>query len=97
MTREHFVELELPEEAPRTGPLWLVAQGWVHPTDSSVNVALGQGNHAPPTGLSLQVADAAGRFKPARAGLGFPAGKDKTVLIDLGGSLPGTGTTPRAA
>ena len=48
--------------------LWLVAQGWVHPTDSSVNVALGQGRHAPPAGLSLQVADAAGRFKPARAG-----------------------------
>jgi Tfp pilus assembly protein PilF len=88
VTREHFVELELPEEAPRTGPLWLVAQGWIHPTDSSINVALGQGNHAPPTGLSLQVADAAGRFKPARAGLGFPAGKDKTVLIDLAGLFP---------
>ena len=91
VTREHFVELELPEEAPRTGPLWLVAQGWVHPTDSSINVALGQGNHAPPTGLSLQVADAAGRFKPARAGLGFPAGKDKTVLIDLAGLFPAKG------
>ena len=51
VTREHFVELELPAEAPRTGPLWLVAQGWVHPTDSSINVALGQGNHAPPAGL----------------------------------------------
>jgi hypothetical protein len=37
------VEFELPEEAPRRGPLWLVAQGWVHPTDSSVNVAIGQG------------------------------------------------------
>ena len=95
VTREHFVELELPEEAPRSGPLWLVAQGWVHPTDSSVNVALGQGQHAPPAGLSLQVADAAGRFKPARAGLGFPAGKDKTVLIDLSGVFPSKG--PRRA
>ena len=91
VTREHFVELELPEEAPRTGPLWLVAQGWVHPTDSSINVALGQGNHAPPAGLSLQVADATGLFKPARAGLGFPAGKDKTVLIDLAGLFPAKG------
>ena len=41
--------------------------------------------------LSLQVADAAGRFKPARAGLGFPAGKDKTVLIDLAGLFPAKG------
>ncbi len=30
-----------------------------------------------------------GRFRPARTGLGFPAGKDKTVLIDLVGRLPG--------
>ena len=91
VTRDHYVELELPESAPRGGPVWLVAQGWVHPTDTSVNVALGQGKHAPPTGLSLLVADAAGRFRPARPGLGFPAGKDKTILIDLTGLFPAHG------
>jgi Flp pilus assembly protein TadD len=85
VTRQHYVEIELPPDAPRTGPLWLIAQGWVHPTDSSINVALGQGSHAPPAGLSLHVADAAGRFKPARTGLGFPSGKDKTILLDLSG------------
>jgi Tfp pilus assembly protein PilF len=91
VTRDHYVELELPEAAPRTGPLWLVAQGWIHPTDSSVNVALGQGQHAAPSGLSLQVADAAGQFKTTRTGLGFPAGKDKTILIDLGGLFAANG------
>ena len=91
VTRDHYVDLELPDEAPRTGPLWLVAQGWIHPTDSSINVALGQGGHPPPTGLSLHVADAQGRFKLARAGLGFPAGKDKTVLIDLSGLFASAG------
>jgi hypothetical protein len=91
VTREHFIELDLPSDAPRTGPLWLVAQGWIHPTDSSINVALGQGNHPPPTGLSLHVADAMGRFKPVRTGLGFPAGKDKTILIDLEGAFPPAG------
>jgi hypothetical protein len=91
VTRDHYVELELPDAAPRTGPLWLVAQGWIHPTDSSVNVALGQGRHTPPTGLSLHVADAGGRFRPARPGLGFPAGKDKTILIDLTGLFPAHG------
>ena len=44
-----------------------------------------------PAGVSLQVADATGLFKPARAGLGFPAGKDKTVLIDLAGLFPAKG------
>jgi tetratricopeptide (TPR) repeat protein len=91
ITREHFVEMELPEDAPRNGPLWLVAQGWVHPTDSSVNVAIAQGTAAKPQSLSLLVADAAGRFRPVRAGLGFPAGKDKTVLVDLRAVFPATG------
>jgi tetratricopeptide (TPR) repeat protein len=91
VTRNHHVEIALPEEAPRNGPLWLVAQGWIHPTDSSINVALSQGAHAPPVGLSLHVADARGRFKEARTGLGFPAGKDKTILIDLAGLFPSGG------
>jgi tetratricopeptide (TPR) repeat protein len=95
VTREHFVEVELPEDAPRHGPLWLVAQGWIHPTDSSINVALSQGSAAAPRGLTLQVADRAGRFHVARAGLGFPAGKDKTVLLDLSGLFPPAG--PRRA
>jgi len=88
ITRDHYVELELPDDAPREGPLWLIGQGWVHPTDSSVNVAISQGVHAAPRGLSLHVADAQGRFREARSGLGFPSGKDKTVRIDLSGLLP---------
>ena len=91
ITRDHYVELELPDSAPRSGPLWLVAQGWVHPTDSSVNVAISQGAHARPRGLRLQVADARGRFRTVEADLGFPAGKDKTILIDLAGHLPAAG------
>ncbi len=95
ITRDHFVEVELPEDAPLQGPLWLVAQGWVHPTDSSVNVAISQGAAAKPESLSLLVADAAGRFRPVRTGLGFPAGKDKTVLVDLTSVFPASG--PRRA
>jgi tetratricopeptide (TPR) repeat protein len=91
ITRAHFVEMELPSGAPRTGPLWLVAQGWIHPTDSSINVAIAQGAHAAPQGLSLQVADAAGHFREVRAGLGFPSGKDKTILVDLTGLFGATG------
>lgn len=91
ITRDHFVELELPDTAPRDGPLWLIGQGWVHPTDSSVNVAISQGAHAAPKSLSLLVADAQGGFRPVRAGLGFPSGKDKTVRIDLTGLFASTG------
>ncbi|HKY03454.1 MAG TPA: CRTAC1 family protein, partial [Blastocatellia bacterium] len=85
VTRDHYVEVELPKDAPQSGRLYLVAQGWIHPTDSSINVALGQGAHAPPRGLALEVADGRGGWVVARPNLGFPAGKTKTVLLDLDG------------
>jgi Tfp pilus assembly protein PilF len=91
ITRQHFTEMELPESAPRDGPLWLVASGWIHPTDSSVNVAIAQGAHAGPESLSLQVSDRSGRFRTVKRDLGFPAGKDKTILIDLSGVFSGSG------
>ncbi|HEX8116077.1 MAG TPA: ASPIC/UnbV domain-containing protein, partial [Pyrinomonadaceae bacterium] len=83
VTREHFVELELDEEAPREGPLWLVAHGWLHPTDASINVAISQGSQPPPKGLSLEVADGKGGWAVAQPDLGFPSGKNKTILVDL--------------
>ncbi|HEV2862255.1 MAG TPA: FG-GAP-like repeat-containing protein [Pyrinomonadaceae bacterium] len=83
VTRDHFVEVELGEEAPREGPLWLVAHGWLHPTDASINVAISQGRQAPPRGLSLEVADGRGGWTVAKPDLGFPAGKNKTILVDL--------------
>ena len=95
VTRPHAIEVTLPETAPRTGPLWLVARGWVHPTDSSVNVAMGQGRHAPPQGLALEAAVGDGPFQQVRSGLGFPSGKDKTVLLDLAGVFPASATGPR--
>ncbi|MBV9928493.1 MAG: VCBS repeat-containing protein [Acidobacteria bacterium] len=83
VTREHFVELELGDEAPREGPLWLVAHGWLHPTDASINVAISQGSQPPPKGLSLEVADGKGGWAVAKPDLGFPSGKNKTILVDL--------------
>ncbi len=81
---EHFVELELGAEIPRDAPMWLVAYGFVYPTDSSINVAIGQGGHVQPRGLSLEALDAGGRWVLVAPELGFPAGKNKTILIDLG-------------
>jgi Tfp pilus assembly protein PilF len=83
VTREHSVEIEMDEAAPQAGPLWLIAHGWMHPTDASVNIALSQNSQAPPHGLILEVADGKGGWAVARDSLGFPAGKNKTILIDL--------------
>ena len=61
----------------------LVARGWLHPTNSSINVALAQGNHDMPRPLSVEVPDGHGKWKVVAPALGFPAGKDKTMLIRL--------------
>ncbi|HEV3006336.1 MAG TPA: FG-GAP-like repeat-containing protein, partial [Pirellulales bacterium] len=85
VTRDHWVEVDLGDEAPGDGPLWLVARGWVHPTDSSINFALEQGTHDAPRGLVLELPDGRGGWKVGRDRLGFPAGKNKTILVRLDG------------
>ena len=80
---DHVLEIGLGDEAPTTGPLWLVAFGWVYPTDASINAAISQGAHPPPSALRLEVPDGAGGWATAEPSLGFPAGKTKTMLIDL--------------
>ena len=83
IARDHFVEFELGRDIPRDKPLWLVANGWIYPTDSSINVAIGQGG-IQPRGLTLEAQDETGRWTVVEPDLGFPAGKNKTILIDLG-------------
>src|SRR5262249_50378816 len=79
LTREHWVEVDLGDDVPKEGPVWLLATGWIHPTDSSLNVAIGQGKHGPPSPLELEVPDGSSGWKVARPALGFPAGKNKTI------------------
>jgi tetratricopeptide (TPR) repeat protein len=91
ITRDHYVEIDLGNELPATGPLYLIARGFVHPSDSSINVALSQGHHEQAQPLSLEVADGHGGWITARPNLGFPAGRNKICLIDLTGVFrPGT-------
>jgi tetratricopeptide (TPR) repeat protein len=83
VTRDHYVEVDLGDDAPAGTPLYLIAQGWMHPTDSSINVAIAQGRHASAQGLSLEVPDGRGGWIVARKNLGFPAGRKKICLFDL--------------
>ena len=85
VTRDHYVELDLGSNIPYSGPLYLIAKGWVHPSDSSINVAISQGSHQMPRALSLEAVDKLGRWHLVRPNLGFPAGRKKICLIDLAG------------
>ncbi len=75
--------VDLGNEVPASGPLYLIAKGWLHPSDSSINVAISQGAHEHARPLSLEVPDGHGGWVVARPNLGFPAGRKKICLIDL--------------
>jgi tetratricopeptide (TPR) repeat protein len=83
LTRDHYVEVDLGPEAPQSGPLYLIAQGSIHDTESSVNVAITQGTRWHAKSLSLEVPDGHGGWKVAQDNLGFPAGRKKTILFNL--------------
>ncbi len=85
VTRDHWVELELGKDAPRDKKLYLIGHGWLHPTDATINIAIGQNSTPPPQSLTLEVPDANGRWVTAKSGLGFLSGKLKTMVIDLDG------------
>jgi hypothetical protein len=67
---------------------FLFLRGWIYPTDASINVALSQQSSIQVASPSLAVRDAKGRWHTAIADIGFPSGKDKTIVVDLAGKFP---------
>ena len=85
IAEDHFVEFEVRLKPDTTYKgLTLIASGWIYPTDSSINVAIGQGGHVTPSGLALDARVRDGRWVVVNPDVGFPAGKNKTILVDLG-------------
>jgi hypothetical protein len=83
LTRDHYLEVDLGDEAPKSGPLYLIAHGSIHDTESSLNVAITQGERWKAHALSLEVPDGRGNWIVAAPNLGFPAGRKKTILFNL--------------
>jgi hypothetical protein len=87
VVESHDLVMDLGENAGRPGT-HLFLRGWIYPTDASINVALGQQSSIRLASPSLEVRDASGRWKTVVPNIGFPSGKDKTVIIDLAGRFP---------
>jgi hypothetical protein len=83
VTRDHYVEIDLGNDVPDKGPLYMIGQGSIHDTDSSINVAITQGHRWQAKGMSLEVPDGKGGWVLAQDNLGFPAGRKKTVVFNL--------------
>lgn len=68
--------------------VYLFLNGWIFPSDASVNVAVGQSSAIKVQPPVLEVRDERGQWRTAVADLGFPAGKRKTIVADLTGQFP---------
>lgn len=83
-----FLELSFdPEAVLHAGKLRLVMTGWLYWSDSTANMAsAGEGlEFVPPT---LEIPDGHGGWKSAGPPVGFPSGKTKTMIVDVGSILP---------
>ena len=63
--------------------LFLFLQGWLFPTDASINVNLSQSTKLNSIFPFLQVPDENGNWTTVVENMGFPKGKNKTMIIDL--------------
>src|SRR5207237_341383 len=67
--------------------VFLFLTGWIYPTDARINFALAQSPALHVVPLQVQVKDPAGQWRTVIPDLGFPAGKNKTVIADLTGKF----------
>ncbi len=66
----------------------LFLQGWLWPTDASTNVAVSQNPSLAARPPVLSVVGEDGRWTTLDMEVGFPSGKDKTMVLDLSARFP---------
>ena len=82
----HAIILDL-GDVPNDTPVTLFLSGWIFPTDTSINVALFQNPEINPSFPSVSVKDETGKWKTVIDMIGLPAGKNKTITVDLTGKF----------
>jgi tetratricopeptide (TPR) repeat protein len=88
----HFIVLDLgdvwdgtlTQDAPT---ITLFLTGWIFPTDTSINISLVQNPSIRQTFPYAQVRDEDGEWQTVIDVIGLPAGKNKTIAIDLTGKF----------
>jgi len=71
--------------------LFLYLYGWIFPTDASINASISQSDEIKIVSPVIEVLNDQGRWEPLEEDLGFPMGKDKMLVADLSGKVPGPG------
>jgi len=84
ITQMHDLVLD-PGEIGKSKNLFIFLNGWIFPTDASINVAISQSDQLTVVPPRLQVINKKGEWESVIENLGFPMGKDKNVITDLSG------------
>jgi tetratricopeptide (TPR) repeat protein len=71
----------------KTNNLYLFLNGWIFPTDASINVAIAQSGTIKVIPPVIQVINKQGEWVTIIDDLGFPMGKEKTVIANLSGKF----------
>ncbi len=87
VAEKHFVELDFGSARSIGEPAILVLNGWVDWADGSTIRRLAQDRTAQLIMPQLQVQDPSGRWVTAVEDMGVPAGKPKTIVVDLTGKF----------
>lgn len=82
----HAIILDL-GNVPDNAPVTLYLNGWIFPTDTSINVALSQNPEIAPRFPFVAVKNKTGKWETVIDMIGIPAGKNKTITIDLTGKF----------
>ncbi|MDM4018815.1 FG-GAP-like repeat-containing protein [Roseiconus lacunae] len=85
VAQDHWIEFQFPASISSEKQILLVGHGWIYPTDSSLNVAIAQQNSVKPMGLVLERKNEKGQWEMVCDEIGFPAGKNKDVVIEMDG------------
>jgi tetratricopeptide (TPR) repeat protein len=86
ITEMHDLILD-PGNINMNGKLFLFMNGWVFPTDASINVAISQSSETKVTPPVIEALNSRGEWETIIENAGFPMGKNKTVIVDLTGKI----------
>ncbi len=87
LAEPHGVVLDF-GELPSSRPLVLVLSGWLRFGGGMANIAASQDPNLPFPFPGLEVETSEGKWSPVDVTVGVPAGKTKTILVDLADKLP---------
>jgi cytochrome c-type biogenesis protein CcmH/NrfG len=87
LTEMHDLILD-PGELDPDEDVTLFLNGWIFPTDASINVALSQSDEAASVPPHVQVIGPDGQWQTVIDNISFPSGKAKTMVVDLAEMYP---------